>query len=128
MRNGKARKFFGREHGALHVHMRIDESGNEDLPARVVFRLCRIPAADADDDAVLHRDVALFKLSRKYIENAAASDDKVAFRALHGAVNQLFHIPDYNRKRPATQAADRIKYEFFREDRLYKAISCMTFI
>ena len=79
-------------------------------------------------DAVLHRDVALFKLSRKYIENAAASDDKVAFRALHGAVNQLFHIPDYNRKRPATQAADRIKYEFFREDRLYKAISCMTFI
>ena len=112
VRHSKARKRLGREHGALDVDMRIDQTGQEDHTRAVIRLTGDILAADADDDAVLDGDLPFLRLAREYIEDAGIADDEVTGFALHGAVDEIFHIFHYNMTRLIFQAAPHILFDF----------------
>ncbi len=92
VRHGKRGKFLGRERGTFHMNVRIDKGRQSDQPRGVVYTRRRIPRSHADDRTVLHGKLALFKFARKYVENFCAPNHKIARFALHGAVDEMFHL------------------------------------
>ena len=105
VRDGEPRKGFGGEQGTLHMDMGVHQPGEDDKPAAVVDFLPLVPLAEGGDRAPFDGDLRLFYISREYIEDARALDDKVALFALHGAVDELFHSPHYSTKAALFQAA-----------------------
>ena len=103
--DGELRKGFGGEQRALHMDVGVHQSGERDEPAAVVHFLCLVPLAEGGDPAVFDGDIGLFRLAREHIEDSRAFNEKVAWFALHGAVDELFHSLQYSTKAAQIQAA-----------------------
>ena len=91
MRQDGLGKFFGRELGALYVHMPVYQTGYEVFPRRVDLRLARI-LSDADDSVADNGDVPLFDLLREYVDDLRPFDDEIGLLPPRGGVDFPFHF------------------------------------
>ena len=96
-----AGQVLGDHHGALHVHVSIDEAGDEIVALPVVM----IPGGhggldalftDADDESVQHVHTGGIDLAGKHVEQANVADRQIAGDLPHGGPDQppgVFCLP-----------------------------------
>ena len=100
VRDRELREGLGGEQRALHMDVPVHQPGKDEESLRIVDGAPFIPLPDGGDLPVLDGDVGFFELARKHIENTCAPYNEVAFFALHGAIDELFHSPIIAQKRP----------------------------
>ena len=101
----KLREGLGRQQRALHMDVPVHEPRKDNKPLRIKDGAAFISLPDGGDLPAFYGDVGFLELARKHIENTCAPYNEVAFFALHGAIDEVFHTSNYSTKAASFQAA-----------------------